>query len=355
MRLTAMDTILAINASAGGVNFQLFSVQGEGRLGRQIKGQLDGLGSSPRLKASGVNGDPLAHRVYRNDDVGGVPTAFGVVDAWLRDELGIRPLAVGHRVTQGGPDDVRPVLIDDAVMARLERLTAIAPLHQPHNLAPIRAIQANHPALTQVACFDTAFHLARPAGRAGPPTAHRHDAEGKRHHGIHGLSYESIARTLSLIAPDVAKRRVIVACLGKGSSMCALRDGHSVESTSEFSDTSEDIAELEAPRSRRTRQAVEHLACKAGLYAGQLASALEGLDAFVFTGPIGESSAKIRASVAEKLSSLGATLDTTANANHARLISRRDSRIPLYVIPSDDELTVARHTLTLLLNGPAPQ
>jgi len=155
-----MDSILAIDADAAGVSFQLFSVQREGRLERQIKGRLGGLGSCPCLKAHRTNGGLLAHRVYRNDDVGDVAAAFTVVDGWLRDELGVSPLAVGHRIVRGGPDDAQPVLIDDAVMVRLEQFVALAPLRLPHNLAPIRSIRANHPARVQVACFDTAFHLS---------------------------------------------------------------------------------------------------------------------------------------------------------------------------------------------------
>ena len=164
-----MDSILAIDADMAGVSFELFSVQGEGRLERQIKGRLGGLGRRPRLKAHRMNGDSLAHRVYRNDDVGDVAAAFTVVDAWLRDELGVKPLAVGHRVAHAGPNDTRPVLIDDAVMVRLEQLVALAPLLLPHNLAPIRSMRANHPALVQVACFDSAFHLSRAAGSDGQP------------------------------------------------------------------------------------------------------------------------------------------------------------------------------------------
>ncbi|WP_349531145.1 acetate kinase [Bradyrhizobium sp. NAS80.1] len=363
------------------MNFQLFAVQGEGRLERQIKGRLDGLGSFPRLKASGANGDPLAHRAYRNDDVGDVPAAFAVVDTWLRDELGIRPLAVGHRVVQGGPDYVRPVMIDDAVMANLERMIAFAPQRQPHNLVPIRTILANYPALPQVACFDTAFHLARPAVSEG---THRPGGESNARWGFHGLSYESIARTLPLVAPEVAKGRVIIARLDNSSSMCALRDGRSVESTSAFyafgaqtsdeidpgtavfltsgseirsglSDAYADAPEPDASGALLANGIVERLAYRAGLNAGLLAAALEGLDAFVFTGAIGESSATIRACIAERLGWLGAVLDENANAQHARLISRGDGRIPIYVLPSDDELAIARHTLALLLNRPSSQ
>lgn len=381
-RLTAMDSIFAIDANAGGVNFQLFAVQGEGRLERQIKGRLDGLGTCPRLKASGASGDPLAHRAYRNDDVGDVPTAFAVVDTWLRDELGIRPLAVGHRVVQGGPDYARPVMIDETVMAHLERMIAFAPLRQPHNLVPIRTILANYPALPQVACFDTAFHLAGPAVSGGRANPQGLNGEGIARWGFHGLSYESVARTLSLVAPEVAKSRVIVARLDNSSSMCALKDGRSVESTSGFdtfvASTSDEIdpgiatllisgsvmrsglsgayadaPEPDASRSLLGSGAVERLAYQAGLNAGLLAAALEGLDAFVFTGAVGESSATIRACIVERLSWLGGILDASANAQHARLISHRDSRFPIYVLASDDELAIARHTLALLFDRPS--
>ena len=370
-----MDAILAIDANAGSVNFQLFSVRGEGRLERQIKGRLDGLGRHPRLRASRANGDPLAHRTYQNDDVDDIPAACAVVDSWLRDELGIQPLAVGHRVAQGGPDDARPALIDDVVMARLERLIALAPLLQPYNLAPIRIMQANHPALPQVACFDTAFHLGKVVENGSYPIAHQLCAGDVRRYGAHGLCYESIARALTLEAPEIAARRVIVACLDDTSSMCALKEGRSVESTNGFyafgaSPSDHSAGEIDpgdaflftkpgddgaAVRFLRAEQAVEHLAYCAGLNAGLLAAALEGLDAFVFTGAIGQGSTAIRARIAERLSWLGAILDAKANAHNARLISRRDSRIPLYVLPSDDELTIARHTLALLLNGPSPR
>lgn len=396
-----MDTILAIDANAAGVSFQLFSVQGDGRLEGQINGRLEGVGGCPRLKARRMNGDSLAHRAYRNEDVGDVAAAFAAIDAWLRDELRVGPLAVGHRIVQGGPEHARPILIDDAVMVRLEQLVASAPLHQLHNLALIRAIRADHPALPQVACFDTAFHLSRAAASDGSVSPYQHHAGTVRPSGLHGLSYESVARTLSLVAPGIAKRRVIVARLGDSSSMCALRDGRSVECiparyafgplpADDFaSEINPDIAqllrsengmptealqdasrrsyglsgpagagevafELEGARSPQVRHAVERLGYRTGLDAGLLAAALEGLDAFVFTGEIGERSAAIRASIAERLSWLGATLDAPANAQHARLISRHDGRIPIYVLPSDDELTIARHTLAILLNGPSP-
>ena len=156
-----MDTILVVNAGSSSVKFQVFAVDGDGRLRREIKGQVDGIGSRPRLRATDATGDPLANRAYPIESVPDVPAALTFVSAWLRDELQLNLLAVGHRVVHGGAHYDRPVLIDYGVIARLERFEALAPLHQPHNLAPIRSLLVDFPALPQVACFDTAFHRGR--------------------------------------------------------------------------------------------------------------------------------------------------------------------------------------------------
>ena len=158
-----MDTILVVNAGSSSVKFQVFAVDGDGQLRRQVKGQVDGIGSRPRLRATGAAGEKLAERAYPIEAVGDVPAALQVAADWLRDEQRIAPLAVGHRVVHGGPDYDRPVLIDHGVVSRLERYSALAPLHQPHNLAPIRALLAKFPSLPQVACFDTAFHRSHEA------------------------------------------------------------------------------------------------------------------------------------------------------------------------------------------------
>jgi acetate kinase len=229
-----MDTILVVNAGSSSVKFQVFSVEGEGTLRRQIKGQMDGIGSRPRLRASGTNGDPMADRAYPLDAVPDVPAAMGIAGDWLRDELRIQPMAVGHRVVHGGPEYERPVLIDHGVVARLERFVSLAPLHQPHNLAPIRSILARFPTLPQVACFDTAFHRTHSPVADYYAIPHQLHAEGVRRYGFHGLSYEYIAKSLPQIAPAIAKRRVMVAHLGSGASMCALKGGQSVESTMGF-------------------------------------------------------------------------------------------------------------------------
>jgi acetate kinase len=395
-----MDTILVVNAGSSSVKFQVYSVEGEGKLRRQIKGQIDGIGSRPRLRASGANGDPIADRAYPIEAIPDVPAAMGIAGEWLRDELRIHPIAVGHRVVHGGPEYDRPVLIDHGVVARLERFVSLAPLHQPHNLAPIRSILAGFPTLPQVACFDTAFH--RTHGRLADHYAipHQLHAEGVRRYGFHGLSYEYIANALLQIAPDIAKRRVIVAHLGSGASMCAMSQGQSVESTMGFtaldglpmgtrpgqldpgvvlylisekgmsasnvqdflyrdcglkglSGVSNDMRELEASADPKAKLAIDYFVYRIGLNAGMLAAALQGLDAFVFTAGIGENSASIRARVVEQLGWLGGALDPAENSRNSRLISRSDSRIPVYVVPTDEELMIARHTLSLLMTRPS--
>jgi acetate kinase len=396
-----MDTILVVNAGSSSVKFQVFSVEREGRLRRQIKGQMDGIGSRPRLRATDASGDPIADRAYPIEAVPDVPAAMGIAGKWLRDELRIHPIAVGHRVVHGGPDYDRPVLIDQGVVARLDRFVSLAPLHQPHNLAPIRSILAGFPALPQVACFDTAFHRTHSAVADYYAIPHQLHAEGVRRYGFHGLSYEYISKTLPQLSPDIAKRRVIVAHLGSGASMCALKGGRSVESTMGFtaldglpmgtrpgqldpgvvlylmsekglsaskvqdflyrdcglkglSGVSNDMRELEASDDSNAKLAIDYFVYRIGLNAGMLAAALQGLDAFVFTAGIGENSASIRARVMEQLGWLGVTLDVAENARHSRLISRPDSLMPVYVVPTDEELMIAQHTLALLLNRPSP-
>jgi acetate kinase len=396
-----MDTILVVNAGSSSVKFQIFSVEGEGRLRRQIKGQMDGIGSRPRLRASGTNGDSLADRVYPIEAVSDIPVAMGIASEWLRNELRISPIAVGHRVVHGGPDYDRPVLIDHGVVARLEKFVALAPLHQPHNLAPIRSLLANFPDLPQVACFDTAFHRTHDAVADHYAIPHQLHAEGVRRYGFHGLSYEYIAKTLPQIAPDIAKGRVIVAHLGSGASMCALKQGRSAESTMGFtaldglpmgtrpgqidpgvvlylisekgmsasdvqnflyrdcglkglSGVSNDMRELEVSEDPKARLAIEYFVYRIALNVGMLTAALQGLDALVFTAGIGENSVGVRARIADQLGWLGVTLDPAENARHARLISRPDSRIPVYVVPTDEELMIAQHTLSLLLSRPSP-
>ena len=398
--MIAMDTILIVNAGSSSVKFQIFSVEGEGKLRRQIKGQIDGIGIRPCLRASGADDQPLTNRAYPTELVSNVPSAISIAGEWLRDELRIRPIAIGHRVVHGGPDYDCPVLIDDGVVARLEQFVALAPLHQPHNLAPIKSLLVNFPDLPQVACFDTAFHRTHDAIADYYAIPHQFYADGVRRYGFHGLSYEYIAKTLPHVAPAIAKGRVIVAHLGSGASMCALKGGCSIESTMGFtaldglpmgtrpgqidpgvvlyllsekgmsptkaqdflykdcglkglSGVSNDMRELEASKDPKAKFAIDYFVYRVGLSAGMLAAALQGLDAFVFTAGIGENSMQIRSRIVDQLRWLGVKLDPTENSNNARLISASDSRIPVYVIPTDEELMIAKHTLSLLLERPS--
>jgi acetate kinase len=286
------------------------------------------------------------------------------------------------------------VLIDHNVVSRLERYAALAPLHQPHNLAPIRSLLANFPSLPQVACFDTAFHRDHDDLAdfyAIPRGLHE---EGVRRYGFHGLSYEYIAKTLLKVAPEIATGKVIVAHLGSGASMCALFGGRSIESTMGFtaidglpmgtrpgqidpgvilylmsvkgmapaevqdflyrdcglkglSGISNDMRELQASPDSNAAFAIEYFVYRAALNAGMLAAALQGVDAFVFTAGIGENSYGIRARIAERLGWLGIALDPVENGRHALLISRPETT-PVYVVQTDEELMIAQHTLSLL-------
>jgi acetate kinase len=397
-----MDTVLVANAGSSSVKFQLFGTDGAGDLKRLVKGQMDGIGVRARLRASGVDGKPLVDQSYSVQEVPDLPAAMQKVATWLRETQKVSLIAVGHRVVHGGPDYDRPVLIDDEVLARLERYIPLAPLHQPNNLAPIRSVRANNPRLPQVACFDTAFHRGHSAVADHYAIPERFHAEGVRRYGFHGLSYEFIASCLPQVAPRMAGGRVIVAHLGSGASMCALSAGRSVESTMGFtaldglpmgtrpgqvdpgvilylvaqkqmtagavekllyhdcglkglSGISNDVRELEASANPKAGFALDYFAYRVGLNAGMLAAALGGLDGFVFTAGIGENSPSMRARIAKKLAWLGIELDPSANAAGGPLISRRNSRVAVHVIPTDEELMIARHTLALLAGRGATQ
>jgi len=390
-----MDAILVVNAGSSSVKFQIFDQKASGDPQRLIKGQFEGIGSRPRLRAEARDGKPLIDKTYTAQEIADVATAIGAAGNWLRDTQKIELAAVGHRVVHGGPDYGRAVAIDKDVLKRLEQFSSLAPLHQPNNLAPIRTLLARWPELLQVACFDTAFHRSH-----GPLADHyaipeRFYQEGVRRYGFHGLSYEYIAGRLPEVNPAIAKGRVIVAHLGSGASMCALANGRSIESTMGFtaldglpmgtrpgqidpgvllyliaqkgmsakdvedllyrqcglkgmSGVSNDMRELEASASPAAALAIDYFVYRIALSAGMLAAALNGLDGFIFTAGIGENSASIRARVAEKLAWLGVDFDAAANKTGGPLISKPKSKVAAYVIGTDEELMIARHTVSLL-------
>jgi len=394
-----VDAILVINAGSSSLKFQVFGVH-DGELRRHLRGQLEAIGLRPRLQATGAAGEVLVDRQFAVEEVPDLPAAVALAHEWLRGLAEVTLLAVGHRVVHGGPDYSGPVRIDAPTLAKLAAFEPLAPLHQPDSLTTVRRMMAQDPDLPQVACFDTAFHRGHPEIADWYALPRSYYAEGVRRYGFHGLSYEYIAERLHEVAPDVARGRVIVAHLGSGASMCALRDGRSIESTMGFtaldglpmgtrpgqldpgvvlymlttmgldanqtaevlyresglkglSGISSDMRTLVASADARAAFAIEHFAYRIGLNTGMLAAALGGVDAFVFTAGVGEKAPSVRARVAERLAWLGAVLDEDANTAGQTRISAPASRLAMYVIPTDEELMIARHTLAVLRAGGA--
>jgi acetate kinase len=390
-----MDAILVVNAGSSSVKFQVFETDGKRSLNRLIKGQMDGIGTRPRLRAEAADKKLLVDQTFPLDVVPDVGSAIREAGAWLRASQSANLIAVGHRVVHGGPDYHRPMLIDNKVIDDLERFVPLAPLHQPNNLAPIRSLLKNSPEIPQIACFDTAFHRGHSDVADHFAIPQQFYREGVRRYGFHGLSYEFVSKRLRELSPAAAQSRVIIAHLGSGASMCALLNGQSVESTMGFtaldglpmgtrsgqidpgvllyflsqkgmdaatiqtllyngcglkglSGISNDMREVESSKDPGAVLAVDYFVYRVGLYAGMLAAALSGLDTFVFTAGIGENSTSVRARIAEKIAWLGAKLDHEANVGRKSLISRPESRVKLYVIPTDEEVMIAEHALAVV-------
>lgn len=391
------DFVLVVNAGSSSLKFEVFELNNAGAtLTRAVKGQVEGIGAQPRLVAKDASDAVLVQEKLQPNEVGDLVQALACAQSWLRGRFGsASPVAVGHRVVHGGPSYSAPILIDDTVIERLERLIPLAPLHQPNNLVPIKAIRQKSPDLPQVACFDTAFHRNHPelADRFAIPEALYR--EGVRRYGFHGLSYEYIASRLPHAAPEIAAGRVIVAHLGSGASMCAMVNGRSVESTMGFtaldglpmgtrpgqldagivlyllsekrmqprdverflynecglkglSGVSNDVRALLKSEAPEARFALDYFAYRIGMLAGSLAAAMRGIDGFVFTAGIGENSPEIREKAAAWLNWLGVELDPDTNRSGGPLISARAARVPCFIIPTDEELMIGRHTLDVL-------
>jgi acetate kinase len=387
--------LLVINAGSSSLKFSAFaSDNGAPRL--QFRGQLEGIDGEPHLSAHDAAGNTLVERRWPGGTALTHAASFDVLREWLDAHLGGQRLAaVGHRVVHGGYRFAAPVRIDENVLRELEDLVPLAPLHQPHNLAIIRAIAAREPDLPQVACFDTAFHRTMPdiAQRFALPRK-LHD-DGIRRYGFHGLSYEYLARRLHDVDAAVASRRVIVAHLGAGASLCAMRDGRSVDTTMSFtaldgvpmgtrsgaldpgvllylleqrqmtpaqlsqllyhesgllgvSGIASDMRALEASADARAREAIDLFVYRIAREIGALAAVLGGLDALVFTAGIGENSAEVRRRVCERAAWLNLRLDASDNAAHATVISPADSAVKVLVLPTDEEKMIAVHTLHVL-------
>lgn len=390
-----VETILVLNAGSSSIKFQLFAVGPDDSLLRRVKGQAEGIGTRARLRAKTEKGETLVDQAYTVEEMGDVPRALDRVMGWLRQQLAGRlPSAIGHRVAHGGPDFSKPTAVDDDVLERLERLVPLAPLHQPNNLAPIRAVRSKRPELLQVACFDTAFHSghAEAAQRFAIPDAlHR---EGVRRYGFHGLSYEYVSKALPDYAPGICEGRIIVAHLGSGASMCAMKAGRSIDSTMGFtaldglpmgtrvgqidpgvllyllhekgwdparleqflyqecglkglSGVSNDLRDLLLSDAPLASVALDYFVYRIVREAGALAATLEGLDGIVFTAGIGEHATSIRSRVCQSLAWLGLELDENANERNGPCISTASSRIAAWVISTDEERMIADHTFEI--------
>ena len=390
------EVILGLNAGSSSLKFAAFEPGGTDDLSLVAKGQIEGIGTRPRLIARDHNGEPVADERFGAGDVPGHRQAMATLTAWLRTRyVGTRLRAIGHRVAHGGPELAAPMLVDDGLLQRLESYVPLAPLHQPHNLAAIHAVRQQLPDLPQVACFDTAFHRGHSdvVDRfALPDSFYR---EGVRRYGFHGLSYEYVARALPSVAPEIASGRVVVAHLGSGASMCAIRGGRSVDSTMSFtaldglpmgtrcgaidpgvllyliaqkgfdagrlerllykesgllglSGESNDVRDLLASTSPAARLALDYFVRCIGRELGALSATLQGLDGLVFTAGIGENSAEMRARICRQTGWLGLRLDEDANLAGGPRISTPGSRVSGWVIPTDEEKMIAAHTLAVL-------
>ena len=389
------DTILVINAGSSSIKFELFAVAGDAQLDRRLRGQIEGIGSRPRLFARDGEGKVLVDEVSASARVPDVPAAIERLQAWVKEYgRGRPPTAVGHRIVHGGPLYDRPVRISAEVIRNLQGFVPLAPLHQPNNLAPVEAIHRRRPEVLQVACFDTAFHRRHGelADRYAIPEKLYQD--GVRRYGFHGLSYEYIAQMLPTLAPNVAEGRVVVAHLGSGASMCALHGRSSIDSTMGFtaldglpmgtrpgqldpgvvlylhqrgmsteavqnllykecglkglSGISNDVRDLLASADPRARLAIDYFVYRIAKELGALACALGGLEALIFTAGIGENSPAVRKAVLQRIAWLGFELDEAANEANRTAISKPASRRLALVIPTNEELMIARHTLGLL-------
>jgi acetate kinase len=359
----------------------------------EARGQVEGIGTMARLSVKGANGASMDNQDVAARDGS---EAIDTLATWLRSKYGgSRVLGVGHRVVHGGANFAGPTIITPEVLAELYKLVPLAPLHQPYNLAAIEAAAERLPGVPQVACFDTSFHRGQSAVAELIPLPRELREQGLQRYGFHGLSYEYIASVLPQVAPEVANGRVIVAHLGSGASLCALKDGKSVDSTLGFtaldglcmgtrpgaidpgvvlhlfqglnlsakqvetllykksgllgiSEISNDMRDLLGRSEPSARLAVDYFVYRAAREIGALAAVLGGIDALVFTAGIGENSPEIRQRICRASAWLGIELDEDANTRRLTKISNWRSNVSVWVIPTNEELMIARHTGSLL-------
>ncbi|MBV8487157.1 MAG: acetate/propionate family kinase [Planctomycetaceae bacterium] len=390
-----IKVIVVLNSGSSSVKFSLFELRAAGPRQR-CRGQVQDLDREPRFRVEGPGKNVLLDERFRSDEVATQEDALHQIVSWVKSHSdGLRIVAVGHRVAHGGPHYAQPVLIDQSVIEKLASLVPLAPLHQPHNLAPIRAIAESYPELIQVACFDTAFHRTVPLVGELFGLPMRFFDEGVRRYGFHGLSFEYVASALRELDPVAAAGRLVIAHLGNGCSMAALKGGVSLGNTMSFtgldglpmgtrcgqidpgvliylmhergmslqqvehllyhdsglkriSGISHDMRDLLASDQPSARVAIDYFVDQIGRSLGSLAAVLKGLDALVFTGGIGEHAVEIRARVAAGASWLGVEIDQPANQRGDSRISAPGKVPSVWVIPTDEELMIARHVLKFI-------
>jgi acetate kinase len=389
------DFALVLNAGSSSLKFCVFQ-RPDGEIWRlEARGQIEGIGTSPRLSVRGASSEKIADEQLAPSILNG-RDAIDALAVWLKAKYGgARVLGVGHRVVHGGPRYDRPTIVNPQVLAALHDLIPLAPLHQPYNLLAIEAAAERLPGVPQVACFDTSFHRGHERVAELVPIPREFCKAGVERYGFHGISYEYIASVLPTVAPEIAGGKVIVAHLGSGASLCALRNCKSVDSTMGFtavdglcmgtrpgaidpgvvlylfqtlglsakdvetilykksgllaiSEISNDMRDLLGRTEPEAVLAVDYFVYRVTKEIGALAAVLGGLDALVFTAGIGENSAEIRQRICQASGWLGIELNQDANASKATRISNVDSKVSVWVIPTNEELMIALHTGTLL-------
>lgn len=394
-----MKGVLVLNAGSSSLKFALFVLNGALADKPALSGQVEGIGASPHLLARDAAGAHYDEPVKVAGDAGQADqhrASLAQLFAWLaRHNPNLDIVAAGHRVVHGAEAYSAPTLIDEDTLARLDTFVPLAPLHQPHNLRAIRAVAELMPAVPQVACFDTAFHRSQPRVAQLFALPRELSDEGVKRYGFHGQSYEFVARQLPGLIGDRAQGAVVIAHLGNGSSMCALRGGRSVATSMGFtavdglmmgtrtgsldpgvllylmerkgmalkaltdllykqsgllgvSGISQDMRELLDSPAPAAREAVELYCYRAARELGSLAAAAGGLDALVFTGGIGEHAAPVRRQICALSSWLGVRLDEEANGCNALRLSAPDSRVEVLAVPTNEEWMIAHHTVELL-------
>jgi acetate kinase len=389
-----LEPILVVNAGSSSIKFSVFETASDRSLRAGLHGQAEGIDFSPRLRISDARGKPLADEPVSGTGHDG---AIAAIHEWFAAHVGSEAQfdGVGHRIVHGGLQFAKPIFINEHVLSALTELVPLATLHMPHQIAAVRAVGAAAPSVPQTACFDTAFHISQPPIAQQFALPRELTAKGIRRYGFHGLSYEYIVSALPEFARNTGEGRIIVAHLGNGASMCAIKAGQSIATTMSFtavdglpmgtrsgaldpavilylmrhegmdapsierliyersgllgvSGLSSDMRTLLASDSPQAKEAIDLFVYRIGRELGSLVAALGGLDGLIFTGGIGEHAHQVRSRVCHDAGWIGVKMDAAANRENGALISSADSAVPVWVIPTDENLMVARHTRHLL-------